>query len=104
MGLGWDWGRGRGRGLGEGSQGLAEGSCPTACCARTACCAQRHAAPNGMLRLDSQCKTPNATEATFCKEINRIHGKGDFLVPVRVHRMRDEEGFIVRHYAGEGQV
>jgi myosin heavy subunit len=58
--------------------------------------------PNGLLRLlDSQCKTPNATEETFCKELNRIHGKGGFLAPTRTQRMRDEEGFIVRHFAGD---
>ncbi|KAL1521199.1 hypothetical protein AB1Y20_022751 [Prymnesium parvum] len=58
--------------------------------------------PNGILRLlDSQCKTPNATEASFCKELNRLHGKGEFIVPTRQARMRDEEGFIVRHYAGD---
>ena len=29
--------------------------------------------PNGILRLlDSQCKTPNASEGTFCKELNRV--------------------------------
>eukprot|EP00325_Prymnesiales_sp_UTEX-LB-985_P020714 CAMPEP_0174733188 /NCGR_PEP_ID=MMETSP1094-20130205/60818_1 /TAXON_ID=156173 /ORGANISM="Chrysochromulina brevifilum, Strain UTEX LB 985" /LENGTH=1727 /DNA_ID=CAMNT_0015935811 /DNA_START=13 /DNA_END=5196 /DNA_ORIENTATION=+ len=58
--------------------------------------------PNGILRLlDSQCKTPNASESTFCKEINRVHAKGDFLVATRKHKMRDEEGFIIAHYAGD---
>ena len=58
--------------------------------------------PNGVFRLlDSQCKTPNASEMTFCKEVNRVHAKADFLVPTRKHKMRDEEGFIVAHYAGD---
>ena len=44
---------------------------------------------DGIFRLlDSQCKTPNATESTFCKELNRVHTKADFLVPTRKHRMR----------------
>ncbi len=44
---------------------------------------------DGVFRLlDSQCKTPNATESTFCKELNRVHAKADFLVPTRKHRMR----------------
>mmetsp|Transcript_64144 Transcript_64144/g.106620 ORF Transcript_64144/g.106620 Transcript_64144/m.106620 type:complete len:1736 (-) Transcript_64144:276-5483(-) len=58
--------------------------------------------PNGILRqLDSECKTPNASEATFCAQINKVHAKGGFLAPTRLQRMRDEEGFIVRHYAGD---
>jgi len=66
------------------------------------CIAMLEKPPNGVVRLlDSQCKTPNATESTFCKELNRVHAKADFLVPTRKHRMRDEEGFIVRHYAGD---
>ena len=57
--------------------------------------------PNGLLRLlDSQCKTPNATEETFCKELNRITARVDSSRR-RTRRMRDEEGFIVRHFAGD---
>ena len=58
--------------------------------------------PNGVLRLlDSQCKTPNASEGGFLSELNKVHGKSAFIVPTRKHRMRDEEGFIVRHFAGD---
>ena len=58
--------------------------------------------PNGIFRLlDSQCKAPNASEESLCKEVNQLHAKGGFLAPTRVQRMRDEEGFIVRHYAGD---
>mmetsp|Transcript_86586 Transcript_86586/g.259849 ORF Transcript_86586/g.259849 Transcript_86586/m.259849 type:complete len:796 (+) Transcript_86586:74-2461(+) len=57
--------------------------------------------PNGILRLlDSQCKTPNASEGGFVKELNRLHGKGDYIVPTRQAKMRDDEGFIIAHYAG----
>lgn len=58
--------------------------------------------PNGIFRLlDSQCKAPNASEEALCKELNQLHAKGGFLAPPRLRRMRDEEGFIVRHYAGD---
>jgi len=58
--------------------------------------------PNGVFRLlDSQCKTPNASEGTFCKEVNKVHSKGGFLAPTRMQKLRDDEGFIVRHYAGD---
>ena len=58
--------------------------------------------PNGVLRLlDSQCKTPNANEGSFLTELNKVHMKSPFIVPTRKHKMRDEEGFIVRHYAGD---
>ena len=30
-----------------------------------------------------------------------MHAKADFIVPTRKQRMTDEEGFIVRHYAGD---
>eukprot|EP00966_Prymnesium_polylepis_P049551 1147091-Prymnesium_polylepis.1 len=40
---------------------------------------------------------PHAT----AEEVNRLHGKGNFLVPSRIARLRDEECFIVRHYAGD---
>ena len=44
--------------------------------------------PNGILRLlDSQCKTPNASEAGFCKELNRLHGKGEYVVPTKQARV-----------------
>ena len=58
--------------------------------------------PNGVLRLlDSQCKAPNPTEQNFCKELNKTHAKADFIVPTRKQKMTDDEGFIVRHYAGD---
>jgi len=58
--------------------------------------------PNGILRLlDSQCKTPNATENTFATELNKVHAKSGFLIPTRKNKMRDEEGFIISHYAGQ---
>ena len=58
--------------------------------------------PNGVLRLlDSQCKAPTPTEQNFCKELNKVHAKADFIQPTRKQRMTDEEGFIVRHYAGD---
>jgi len=58
--------------------------------------------PNGILRLlDSQCKAPKASDETYCTELNKLHGKNEFLAPTRSQRMRDEEGFIVRHYAGD---
>ena len=66
------------------------------------CIAMLEKPPNGVLRLlDSQCKAPTPTEQNFCKELNKLHAKADFLVPTRKQRMTDEEGFIVRHYAGD---
>ena len=58
--------------------------------------------PNGVLRLlDSTCRTPNATEATFFEQLNAEHKGSGVLGATRSHRMRDGEGFIVRHFAGE---
>ena len=39
-------------------------------------------------------------QLTFCKELNRIHGKGNYLRPTRIAKLRDDEAFILRHYAG----
>jgi len=68
----------------------------------SACIEMLEKPPNGLLRLlDSQCKAPRASEEALCKEVNQLHAKGGFLAPTRTQRMRDEEGFIVRHYAGD---
>eukprot|EP00966_Prymnesium_polylepis_P220608 5102935-Prymnesium_polylepis.1 len=58
--------------------------------------------PMGIFRLlDSQGKTPKATDATFCDAVVREHGRHPCLVrPAR--RARDEQDhFVVRHYAGQ---
>ena len=50
--------------------------------------------------LDTQCKTPNGSEGDFCKGVNAAHAKAAFLAPSRNAKLRDEEGFIIRHFAG----
>ena len=58
--------------------------------------------PNGIFRLlDSQCKTPKATDITFCDVIQREHASHPSLVrPAR--RVREgEDSFKLRHYAGD---
>ena len=50
--------------------------------------------------LDSQCKTPNGSEAQLCTDINTTHSKSTFLAPTRTAKLRDTDGFIVRHFAG----
>jgi myosin heavy subunit len=57
-------------------------------------------APLGIFHLlDSQCKTPNGSEGGFSKSVNEAHAKAAFLSPARKHKMRDDEGFVVRHFA-----
>ena len=31
----------------------------------------------------------------------QVHAKSGFLIPTRKNKMRDEEGFIISHYAGQ---
>ena len=50
--------------------------------------------------LDTQCKTPNGSEAQLCTDINTTHAKSNFLAPSRTARLRDADGFVVRHFAG----
>ncbi len=59
-------------------------------------------APSGVLRLlDSTCRTPNGTERAFLETLNKEHAKSGVLKPPRSQRLRDDEGFVVRHFAGE---
>jgi len=58
--------------------------------------------PNGILRLlDSQCKAPTPSEQGFCTELNKVHGKSEYIKPTRKQKMKDDEGFIIGHYAGD---
>ena len=58
--------------------------------------------PQGILRLlDSQCKAPKANDETYMAEVNKLHAKSEFLAPTRTQRLKDDECFIVRHYAGD---
>ena len=58
--------------------------------------------PSGIfLLLDTQCKTPNGTEAGFVKAVNETHAKAAFLAPVRKAKLREDEGFVVKHFAGD---
>ncbi|KAG8464572.1 hypothetical protein KFE25_009940 [Diacronema lutheri] len=61
--------------------------------------------PSGILRLlDSQCITPQASDAKFCAHVNAEHARSPFLAPARTADMRRPEPslvFVVRHYAGE---
>ena len=57
--------------------------------------------PSGIfLLLDTQCKTPNGSEGGFMDSINKTHAKTAFLVATKTAKMRDDDGFIVRHFAG----
>ena len=60
--------------------------------------------PSGVLRiLDTQCKTPKATDETFSLQVNREHKKNDFFLVPRaagLRKFREEEAFVVRHFAG----
>jgi myosin heavy subunit len=49
----------------------------------------------------SQCKTPNASEAKFIKAVNETHGRSGMLASTRGYKLREEEAFVVRHFAGE---
>ena len=60
--------------------------------------------PHGVLRiLDTQCKTPKATDATFSLSVNKEHKKHDFFLVPRaagLRQFKEEEAFVVRHFAG----
>ena len=57
--------------------------------------------PHGILRLlDSQCKTPAATDGTFCEAVNTHHKASEFIKPVTKAKKRPTEAFIVTHFAG----
>ena len=47
-----------------------------------------------------QCKTPNASESGFVKAVNDTHGKSGLLLPTRGFKLREEEGFVLCHFAG----
>ena len=50
--------------------------------------------------LDSQCKTPKATDLKFCAQVYQEHGKHPcLLVPKR--RPREDVEFTVKHFAGD---
>ena len=58
--------------------------------------------PSGIfLLLDTQCKTPNGNEGGFLKAVNETHTKASkFLASAHSSKLRDEEGFVVKHFAG----
>ena len=60
--------------------------------------------PSGILRvLDTQCKTPKATDETFSLQVNKEHKKNDFFLVPRaagLRKFKEEDAFVVRHFAG----
>ena len=57
--------------------------------------------PLGIFRLlDSQCKTPKATDTKFCAAVYESHSKNAHLV-VPKRRPREDVEFTVRHFAGD---
>ena len=60
--------------------------------------------PNGILRmLDTQCKTPKATDQSFSVAVNKEHKKQDFFLEPRkagLRQFKEEDAFVVRHFAG----
>ena len=61
-------------------------------------------APSGILRmLDTQCKTPKATDGSFAAGVNKEHRKHAFFLEPRkagLKQFKEEEAFVVRHFAG----
>ena len=58
--------------------------------------------PDGIfLLLDTQCKMPNGSEGGFVKAVNEAHAKSPFLARPRQAKLREDEGFIVKHFAGD---
>ena len=60
--------------------------------------------PNGLLRmLDTQCKTPKASDHSFAVAVNKEHKKHDFFLEPRkagLRQFKEEDAFVVRHFAG----
>ena len=60
--------------------------------------------PSGILRiLDTQCKTPKATDDSFSLQVNKEHRKHPFFLIPRaagLKKFKEEEAFVVRHFAG----
>ena len=58
--------------------------------------------PHGILRiLDTQCKVPGGSDATFCEAVNSAHKASDFTTPVQRAKRRTDEAFVVNHFAGK---
>ena len=61
--------------------------------------------PNGVFRLlDSQCISPQATDAKFIASVNQSHARSTFLRPPAKKdgkAARPEDVFVVKHYAGD---
>lgn len=53
--------------------------------------------------LDTQCKTPKASDETFSLQVNKEHKKNEFFLIPRaagLRKFKEEEAFVVRHFAG----
>ena len=58
--------------------------------------------PHGILRiLDTQCKMPGGSDATFCEAVNSAHKASDFTTSVQRAKRRTDEAFVVNHFAGK---
>ena len=40
-------------------------------------------------------------QGKYCAAINSTHKKSEFIAPLRQYKLREEEAFVVRHYAGD---
>ena len=71
----------------------------------TPCLAVLEAPPNGILHLlDHKCRSPNASESSFCLAVNQMHAESPFLTVPKLSRtctINESGGFIVRHFAGD---
>ena len=58
--------------------------------------------PSGLfLLLDTQCKTPNGNEGGYVKSVNSTHAKHAFLASHQKAKLREDDGFVVKHFAGD---
>ena len=55
--------------------------------------------------LDSLCRTPQATDAAFTRQLFQLHGDHPLLSRPRARRgggaLNADEGFVIRHFAAE---
>ena len=51
--------------------------------------------------LDEACGLQTTTEASFFLRVGEVCARDPFFTTARRHRLRDDEGFIIRHFAGD---